>query len=105
MLTKTNVVDLVTQNESTGIYQVVLIIEDNEWSLPNVRSLLQEKANTYLNYVLDGQMRSDYPDSDRAGVEMIIHFGSPPPAEVSGFVDRLLAAINSEGVHASVVPF
>ena len=104
MLSQTDVVDLVTRDNGTGTYQLILVVERGEWTLPNVNHLLQEKTNAYLIYAIDGQMFDDYPDAKGVRVEVIIQYLEPPPPSIDIFIDRLKLAVQREGVNIRAIP-
>lgn len=69
-----DVVDLVSVDPLTGIVYLTLI-EEREWGeagklLPD----LQDKLNTYLEYVVSGQLSGDYPDLAGSSVAFRFHY-------------------------------
>jgi hypothetical protein len=104
MLTKTDVVDLVTKDESSSWYQLILVVEEGEWEIPNSTALFQEKINSYLSYAFDGEMFEHYPDADKSKVELIINYVDAPPVSISVFIERIKKAVEKEGVSVKVIP-
>jgi hypothetical protein len=57
-----DVIDLIAQDAKTG--EVVLVMDERkEWDGSDEQLLaLQERFNTYVSFLLDGEMASEHPD-------------------------------------------
>ncbi len=97
-------VDLVTKNDHAGTYELVLVIEGTDWLLPDSHALLQDKLNTYLCYIIDGQMQKEYPDTSLDKVEVLIQSDHTPPQPVATFIARLIVAAKDHGVRVRYSP-
>lgn len=80
-------IDFVAFDTDAGSVTLVLV-EDRPWGnegklLPD----LQEKLNLYLNYVTDGQLRIDYPETSAAAVQIELRAAYPPGERESQFLD------------------
>ena len=104
MISKTSIVDLVTRDERAETYELVIVVERAEWSLPTCHALLQEKLNVYMNYILDGQMQKDYPGASADRVEILIQSECSPSQTSAAFIRRLIAAAKTHGINLSYVP-
>lgn len=63
-----DIVDLVAIDESTG-YVVLIIEDDEEWFFQGEHLiLLEEKINTYLRYIEDGELFELYPQAKERGI-------------------------------------
>lgn len=101
-LLKTNQADVVSHNDQ-GWY-LSLVVEEGEWTLPNVRWLLQEKLNAYAIYAMDGPMVQQHPDSAGKPVTVYLSPVEPIPESLKDFVDQLIEAFASEGLAVELRP-
>jgi len=57
-------VDLITESPQDNEFNLVIVIEKDEWINPNKFKLnFQEKIINYVMYIKDGQMQREYPES------------------------------------------
>jgi hypothetical protein len=104
MLSKTSIIDLVTKDDRAETYELVLVVERYEWSLPTCHALLQEKLNAYLDYILDGQMQRDYPGASVDRVKILIQSEHYPPQTTATFIKRLIDAAKVHGANIKYIP-
>ncbi len=104
MLAQTSVVDLVSKDEHTGAYELLLVVEADEWPLPGCHTLLQEKLNSYLAYLLDGQMQTEHPDASISRVEILIQSEQAPSSITAAFIQKMADAARECGVTVRYVP-
>jgi len=72
-------IDIVAQDTETD-QALLVMVEYRDWSKGNILEDLQEKLDCYLSYVLDGQLKEDYPHL--AGKPVHIQLGTKhPPGE------------------------
>jgi hypothetical protein len=93
---ETNIIDIVSLGDEGT---VVLSVSDHlDWgSETDHLYLLQEKINTYCNYVGSGQLYDEYPKArDRSVVISVVLFFEPTPRAVL-FFDRVKKALDAEG--------
>ncbi len=93
---ETSIIDIVSiGNEDT----VSLTISDHlDWT--NTEShfaILKEKINSYCQYIENGQLYDEYPETrDRRPIIRII-FVYPPTAEAGNLLKRIKSLLNQEG--------
>lgn len=97
MLANIDKVELVT-SAPDGRWRVIAIVEEGEWQEPKALWLLQEKMNALLSYVLDGQMREQFPDSAAGPVTLVLSSVESYPDEATQLIDRLRPIIEGEGL-------
>jgi hypothetical protein len=89
----TNVIDAVAHNEEEDSYSLI-IVGTPEWQkAPKRLLLLQEKVNSYLGFITDGQMKSFFPQSAGKPVKIELHCDRPIDAELTIFTDRMNQAL------------
>ncbi len=81
-----NVIDVVSHDPRTDAV-VLSMVEDRDWGeegalLPD----LQAKLNTYLAYVLDGQLAKDYPQVVGKPVRIRLHYKKAPGDEERSYI-------------------
>ena len=73
MLREIDKIDLVTREKNQGSFRFYLIIEAEEnYPADEFEKLLTEKANSYANFFLDGQMSTEYPDLNQQKITLFI---------------------------------
>lgn len=98
MLARTETIDLVAFVESEQLYELIAVVERDEWERNDVKHLLQEKTNSYLIYALDGQLLCDHPDASNCRIEMRIQSIVDLPDQFRPFFDQLRRATAARGV-------
>jgi hypothetical protein len=91
---RTGVIDVIAHNPKTG--EVVLVMnEPNEWSGSDEQLLaLQERFNTYVSFLLDGEMAEAHPElaAKPARIELrCVHMPDPRALELLGLIHDQLA--------------
>ncbi len=81
-----DVIDVVSHDPKTDAV-VLSMVEERDWGeegalLPE----LQAKLNTYLAYVLDGQLAKDYPQVAGKPVRIRLHYTHAPGDEEKSFL-------------------
>jgi hypothetical protein len=90
-------VDFVTRNPA-GKY-VLVILADEPWEdTDDFRGRLEEKANNYTSYFLDGQMRKQYPDCKQDRITIRISSSTQIPQHAAGFIRQLGDALAEHGI-------
>ncbi len=92
------VVDLIELDRETG--EVVLVmLEERPWgSDPAQLRQLEGKLNSYLSYVLDGFLASQYPDYAGRRVRFQLDCPAPPREEERPFLTAARNFAASEGI-------
>jgi hypothetical protein len=91
---RTSVIDVIAHDTKTG--EVVLIMnEPNEWNGSDEQLLdLQERFNTYVSFLLDGEMAEAHPELARkpARIELrCVHLPDARALELLGHIHDQLA--------------
>lgn len=90
----TNKVDLITEKDGACYLYVVQSAEmDEEKTLA-----LQDKLNNYLSFILDGQLKEEYPDKALMRKVVCIEFQHQPTGIAAEFMDRVRPVFEAEGV-------
>jgi|SRR5579864_5033654 len=93
---QTQVIDVVSK-DSKGT--VVLSISDHlNWD--NVKQhllILQEKINTYLNFVESGEIYEKYPDTKGRPIEIEVRFHYEPSMEARAFLAKVKPIVENSG--------
>src|SRR5262245_5408976 len=93
---ETSVIDFVSIDPETG---VILSVSDHlEWNseVEHLR-LLQEQINTYCQYVENGQLYDEYPQTRAKRPRISIVFFPQPPARCEAFLQRVKTLLANEG--------
>ena len=61
MLAKTDVIDFIADDDQRVV--LCLVVEAEKWALPDAPRLLQEKVYRYADYVSEGVMLKQHPDT------------------------------------------
>jgi hypothetical protein len=81
-----DVVDLVSVDPLTGMVYLSLV-EEREWGeAGELLPALQDKLNTYLEYVENGQLLEDYPDLAGSSVTFRLHYLHEPTSREREFM-------------------
>ena len=91
---RAGVIDVIAHDPKTG--QVVLVMnEPNEWDGSNDRLLsLQERFNTYVSFLLDGEMAEAHPEFAGRPTRIELrcaHMPDPRALELLGLIHDQLA--------------
>jgi hypothetical protein len=91
-------VDLVTYDPASGEFALIMT-EDREWDGSADRVLqLQEKINTYLSFLLDGQMAREYPESVGKPVRIQLDCVAEPDGNAAHFIELVREKLRSERI-------
>ena len=98
------VVDLIDWD--AGSSEVVLtVIEERPWgSHAEQLPQLQEKLNSYLDYVLDGFMAEDYPEYGQKPVRFELDCAAEPGAAEQGFLNAFRNFASTQSIRFVVKP-
>jgi hypothetical protein len=88
-----HIVDLVSEKD--GEYELVVVVDKGEWSMPNAVWHLQEKLNCYATYILKGQMENEY---GHRGEKILIYSIEPLPAKVVDFLEKAAPQFEKVGI-------
>lgn len=93
-----NVVDFITVDNESGDYW--LSISDHlSWEKEAEHLLLlQEKVNSYLAFVENGELENGYPESRLKNVVINIGFKYPPPALALQFIELARTTLRGTGL-------
>jgi len=93
-------VSFTNQIDSIGIREseCILSIIQSEPLSPELTVLLQEKLNYYLQYILDGQLHEERPDTDNMQKTIELHLQHPASGVAEEFLSKVKAYIESEGI-------
>src|SRR6266513_4643636 len=91
---RTGMIDVIAYDTKTG--EVVLVMnEPDGWDGSDARLLaLQERFNTYVSFLLDGEMASEHPDLASKPVRIEVHCAhvpDPRAIELLGMIHDQLA--------------
>lgn len=86
---KTNKVDLMGLNQETGKVELA-IVDDSAWgdSMTHLQ-LLQDKVNSYLNFIESKEIYDTYPAAENRQVKIIIIAQYEPDQAGKDFISRL----------------
>lgn len=91
-----SVVDAIGVDNATG--NAVLTIGDHlPWNKEHLL-LLQEKLNTYLAFVENGELISNYPDAKDRNVQINIVCKYTPNEEAVGFLNKVQSIVEGAGI-------
>ena len=96
------VLDALGRDGDTG--EVVLVmLEHRPWSGGDVQlQQLQEKLNSYLSFVLDGEMIEQLPQLKGVPVRIQLACSEPPPEPVIGLLEKVREQISFQGIGLQV---
>lgn len=91
-----NVIDIITINKE-GV--LILTISDHlEWDDENEHLLLlQEKINSYLDFIENGQLAESYPDKADKKIMIQIVFKYQPNKTAEDFLEKAREAVKGIG--------
>jgi hypothetical protein len=98
-------VSFTNQIDSIGIREgecILSIIQSDSLS-PELTVQLQEKLNYYLQYILDGQLHEERPDTDNMLKTIELHLQHPASGVAEEFLSKVKAYIESEGIKFQLV--
>ena len=98
-----HVVDLISDDPQSG--EVVLVmLEERPWqSAPEQLRQLEDKFNSYLEYVLGGHLAQQYPQYAGRRVRFQLECAENPPASDGAFFTAIENFAASEGIRWVVV--
>jgi hypothetical protein len=104
MLGKHTQVDCVIKERGENDYRVMLEVHGSEWLRVRAMWLLEEKLNAYAAFVLDGQMQSLYPASNRENTVIVIASVDPIPETVKPVLEHAVIAFERHGLRLTWNP-
>ena len=97
-----DVVDLVVFDPATDQF-VLIMIEERDWSTGIGRAdQLLRKINTYLHFVLDGDLVRRFPDALDKAVRFQLDCGMTPSGECADLIEQARALLQSHGIRLDV---
>ena len=93
------VLDALAEDRSTG--EVVLIMfEQRPWNLGDQQLFqLQEKLNSYMSFVLDGELAEQLPHLADRPVRVQLNCSEPPPEPVVSFLAKVREQVSFQGIN------
>ena len=92
------VLDLVTHDPVTGLVTFVMI-EDRPWNGGEKQLFqIQEKINSYLSFILDGEMAESHPQFVGKPVALQLDCPDYPNDPVIDFLDRIQQQLEKESI-------
>lgn len=83
-----NVIDVVAHDPTTGEYMLVMV-ETRPWGAdPKQADQLKAKINTYVNFVVDGDLARTYPETARQRIRLQVDCTQPPIGEFREIIDH-----------------
>lgn len=104
MLGQTKQIDVVLKERGELEWRVVLEVQRSEWSRSRALFMLEEKLNAYAGFILDGHMRSLYPNSTPEHTRIVVASVDPLPAEAISFLEQASQALRQHSVTLSWTP-
>jgi hypothetical protein len=104
MLGKHTEVDCVLKERGDTEYRVMLEVHGSEWLRQRAMWLLEEKLNAYAGFVLDGQMQSLYPASNRENTVIVVLSVDPIPEKVKPVLEHAVIAFERLGLRLTWNP-
>jgi len=99
----TNILDVVAQ-DADGTYMLVMI-EDRPWDTDPIQAeQLQEKINTYANYILDGSFTRQYPETEGRPVRIRLDCTESPTGHFAHVIDHATDQLDALGIDFVVNP-
>jgi hypothetical protein len=92
----------ISHDPKTDTYLLVMV-GTPEWQRSRDRlPLLQAKLNTYLSFILNGQMKQTYPASAGKLLRLELHCQIPPDPELTAFLEQLKGSLKPYHIPLSV---
>jgi hypothetical protein len=104
VLGQTKQIDVVVKEPGELVWRVVVEVHEGEWLRSRAVWLLEEKLNAYAAFVLDGQMKTLYPNSTPASTCIAIESVDPLPADAIALLEHVAAALETYSVKVSWRP-
>ena len=90
--------DLLTFNKKDNEF-VFHIIEPRAWTdLSTQLAQLRQKVQSYLTYVIDGELVHDYPESIGRGISFRLDCNQPLRDQANRFVDKTAHTLDELGI-------
>ena len=94
-------IDLVTLSPTGRI--ILVMIDERPWEGRSDRlQQLQDKINTYLSFVLDGELLRRYPEAKGRAVDFRLDVAHEPDQQVLRFLDAARDQLSRDGISISV---
>jgi len=101
VLGQTKQIDVVLKEPGELEWRVVVEIHKGEWLRPRAVYLLEEKLNAYAAFVLDGQMKTLYPNSSPERTHIVVASVEPMPADAIRLLEQIAEAFKPASVKLS----
>lgn len=92
--TYTNQIDALGVREGVCILSIIQVTP----LTPELTVLLQEKLNHYLQYILDGQLHKEKPETIDMPKAIELHLHQPASGVAATFLSQVKTYIESEGI-------
>jgi len=94
--------DLVTFDSANGEY-ILVISAMGEWDdSEEENALLLKKINNYLNFVFDGGLAEQFPQTNAKSTRIQIDSISPPPLNAERVITQAQALLLQQGIRLCV---
>jgi hypothetical protein len=97
-------IDVVVKEKGELEWRVVLEVHAGEWLRTRAIWLLEEKLNAYAGFVLDGQMQSLYPASNRENTRIVVASVDPLPEDVVAMLEQATQAFAQHSLRLTFDP-
>jgi hypothetical protein len=104
MLGQQTQVDCVVKEQGESEFRVILEVQHGEWLRARALGLLEEKLNVYAGFVLDGQMQSLYPASNKENTVIVVASVDPVPDTVKPVLEQAVLAFERHGLRLTWNP-
>jgi len=96
-----DVIDFLVHDPNDGV--VLVLVEGREWDGSRERLLqLQDKINSYVAYVRDGQMLEQHPELAGKPIRFELRCVSRPDAKTEGFLQIVRGRLRTEDLDLQV---
>ena len=102
-ITDTHSIDVIAQ-DADGAY-VLIMIEDRPWGAePAQPAQLQEKINTYADYILNGSLAQHYPEAAGGPFRIRLDCISSPTGHLAHITDHASEQLAARGIEFHIKP-
>jgi hypothetical protein len=98
MLTKHDKVDLVTRSEDGLLWELILIVDEGEWSLPDAKNALVDKLDAYAVFARDGGLARRFPSARGCKVKILVQSVDEIPPWATTLLARIESVLATHGV-------
>src|SRR5262249_37006624 len=101
VLGQTKQIDVVVKEQGELEWRVVLEVHGGEWLRSRAIWLLEEKLNAYAAFILDGHMKTLYPNSTPKTTLLVIASVDPLPVEAIKLLEQVAVALEPQAVRVT----